>query len=74
MRGDGIPWLAARRSGCPGVASAYSHRHECALAGRADHPDLREARVVPSRSGRRTERRLLARLTLGAVTTLCDQW
>jgi hypothetical protein len=21
-----------------------------------------------------TERRLLARLTLGAVTTLCDQW
>jgi hypothetical protein len=26
MRGDGIPWLAARRSGCPGVAPAYSHR------------------------------------------------
>ena len=24
MRGDGIPWLAARRSGCPGVAPAYS--------------------------------------------------
>jgi hypothetical protein len=30
-RGDGIPWLAARRSGCPGVASALPRHVDSTL-------------------------------------------
>jgi hypothetical protein len=64
MRGDGIPWLAARRSGCPGVASAYSHRQNRTL-GRGSG-----LRVV---GGGRQHRGVRDHLELPAVLRVVDQ-